>query len=150
MQPTPTPAVGGKKWCVPKAGASDAALQNNINYVCSQGIDCQPIQPGGACFTPSSVRAHASFVMNSYYHAKGPADFNCDFSGTGVVTSTDPSTHLSLFIMYSLIFKYIYTHNITCFISQVLLLANTVLEMTPFFFLVRIRFLDLDIYLLRH
>ncbi|KAL8539035.1 hypothetical protein ACS0TY_000869 [Phlomoides rotata] len=90
--PSPRPVVGGKKWCVAKAGASDAALQNNINYVCSQGVDCQPIQPGGACFTPSSVRSHASFAMNAYYRAKGPNDFNCDFSGTGVVTSTDPST----------------------------------------------------------
>ncbi|KAI3458707.1 hypothetical protein Pfo_015370 [Paulownia fortunei] len=86
------PVAGGKKWCVPKSDVSDAALQNNINYVCSQGIDCQPIQPGGACFSPSTVRAHASFAMNSFYHTKGPNDFNCDFSGTGVLTSIDPST----------------------------------------------------------
>ncbi|EYU19897.1 hypothetical protein ABFS82_06G077700 [Erythranthe guttata] len=92
-KPTPAPPVtGSNKWCVPKAGATDAALQNNINYACGQGIDCQPIQPGGACFNPPTVRAHASFVMNTYYHAKGLQDFNCDFSGTGVVTSSDPST----------------------------------------------------------
>ncbi|KAL0321961.1 UNVERIFIED_CONTAM: Glucan endo-1,3-beta-glucosidase [Sesamum calycinum] len=93
----PTPAVApptttGKKWCVPKADASDAALQANLDYACGQGIDCKPIQPGGACFTPETVRSHASFAMNSYYQAKGRNDFNCDFSGTGVITSTDPST----------------------------------------------------------
>ena len=88
VKPSPSP-VGSKKWCVAKAGTSDAALQNNINYVCSQGVDCRPIQ-SGACSTPTSLKA--SFAMNSYYHAKGLNDFNCDFSGTGVVTTTDPST----------------------------------------------------------
>ncbi|KAL0321953.1 UNVERIFIED_CONTAM: Glucan endo-1,3-beta-glucosidase [Sesamum calycinum] len=90
--PVAPAATGGKKWCVPKADASDAALQANIDYVCSQGIDCKPIQAGGACFTPSTVRSHASFAMNSYYQTKGRKDFNCDFSGTAVITSTDPST----------------------------------------------------------
>ncbi|KAK6135865.1 hypothetical protein DH2020_030352 [Rehmannia glutinosa] len=89
--PTPTP-VGGKKWCVPKADASDAALQKNLDWVCSIGIDCKPIQPGAACYNPNTVRDHAAFAMNSYYHAKGLFDINCDFVGTGVVTTTDPST----------------------------------------------------------
>lgn len=98
MQDVPAgPAVRvGKKWCVPKSDASDAALESNINYVCSQGIDCTPVQPGGACFTPNTLKAHASFAMNAYYHSKGLNDFNCDFSGTGVVISTDPSNSLSL------------------------------------------------------
>ncbi|KAK4385437.1 Glucan endo-1,3-beta-glucosidase [Sesamum angolense] len=90
--PVAPAATGGKKWCVPKTDASDAALQANIDYVCSQVIDCKPIQAGGACFTPSTVRSHASFAMNSYYQTKGRKDFNCDFSGTAVITSTDPST----------------------------------------------------------
>ncbi|KAL0303692.1 UNVERIFIED_CONTAM: Major pollen allergen Ole e 10 [Sesamum radiatum] len=95
--PTPTPpvaapATSGKKWCVPKPDASDAALQANLDYACGQGIDCKPIQPGGACFAPETVRSHAAFAMNSYYQAKGRNDFNCDFSGTGLITLTDPST----------------------------------------------------------
>ncbi|XP_047975040.1 glucan endo-1,3-beta-glucosidase-like [Salvia hispanica] len=86
------PAVTvGKKYCVPKSDASDAALESNINYVCSQGIDCAPIKPGGACFKPDTLKAHASYVMNAYYHAKGLDDFNCDFSGSAVIISTDPS-----------------------------------------------------------
>ncbi|KAH6826532.1 O-Glycosyl hydrolases family 17 protein [Perilla frutescens var. hirtella] len=93
---TPTKNVPGgpvnKKWCVPKPDASEAALESNINYVCSQGIDCKPIGAGGACFTPNTLKAHASFLMNSYYHAKGLNDFNCDFSGTALIVSTDPST----------------------------------------------------------
>ncbi|KAL0388144.1 UNVERIFIED_CONTAM: Glucan endo-1,3-beta-glucosidase [Sesamum radiatum] len=90
----PAPAQDGKKWCVPKPDATDAELQANIDYVCSQGLNCQPIQPGGPCFDPNTVRAHASFVMNTYYQSEGRHDFNCDFSGSGVLTFTDPSMFL--------------------------------------------------------
>ncbi|KAK3016737.1 hypothetical protein RJ639_006715 [Escallonia herrerae] len=93
-RPTPTPALpapNGKKWCVPKPEATDAALQANIDYVCSKGADCRPIQPGGACFNPNTVRAHASFIMNAFYQTSGRNDFNCDFSRTGSLTSSDPS-----------------------------------------------------------
>ncbi|KAK6117909.1 hypothetical protein DH2020_022171 [Rehmannia glutinosa] len=95
QRPALPPSAGdGKKWCVPKAGATDAELQANIDYVCSQGVDCHPIQPGGACFDPDNVRAHASFVMNAFYQTEGRHEFNCDFSGSGSITFTDPSTSL--------------------------------------------------------
>ncbi|KAJ4725810.1 Glucan endo-1,3-beta-glucosidase [Melia azedarach] len=87
----PSGAVTGRKWCVPKSDATDAALQANIDYVCGTGIDCKPIQAGGACFNPNNVRSHASYVMNAFYQANGLHDFNCDFNHTGVVTSIDPS-----------------------------------------------------------
>ncbi|XP_014498257.1 glucan endo-1,3-beta-glucosidase [Vigna radiata var. radiata] len=90
-KPGPAPAPGGGKWCVPKADANDAALQANINYVCSQGIDCKPIQPGGVCYAPNNVKALATYAMNAYYQANGRHDFNCDFSNTGVITTTNPS-----------------------------------------------------------
>ncbi|KAK7394202.1 hypothetical protein VNO78_14724 [Psophocarpus tetragonolobus] len=91
-QVTPAPAPGNRnKWCVPKADASDAALQANINYVCSQGVDCKPIQPGGLCYAPNNVRALATYAMNAYYQANGRHDFNCDFSHTAIITTIDPS-----------------------------------------------------------
>ncbi|KAL3521099.1 hypothetical protein ACH5RR_019248 [Cinchona calisaya] len=93
-QPNPAPApasAAGKKWCVPKANTTDAALQSNIDYVCKQGLDCSPIQAGGACFDPNNVRSHAAFLMNSWYQSMGKADYDCDFSQTGFLTSTDPS-----------------------------------------------------------
>ncbi|KAI3751361.1 hypothetical protein L2E82_22445 [Cichorium intybus] len=93
--PTPTPRTPtssqGKSWCVPKPGATDVALQANIDYICSHGIDCSPTQPGGACFEPNTIRAHASFLMNSYYQANGRHNFDCDFAHTGIIASTDPS-----------------------------------------------------------
>lgn len=84
-------AAGGQKWCVPKADATNEALQANINYVCSQGVDCKPIQPGGTCYAPNNVKALATYAMNAYYQANGRHDFNCDFSHTGVITSVNPS-----------------------------------------------------------
>ncbi|KAL8218156.1 hypothetical protein R6Q57_021529 [Mikania cordata] len=92
----PAAPVQGKKWCVAKPDATTVALQSNIDYVCSSGIDCRPIQAGGACFKPNNMRAHAAFVMNSFYQTNGRNDYNCDFAHTGVITFTDPSK-LSLF-----------------------------------------------------
>ncbi|XP_057475226.1 glucan endo-1,3-beta-glucosidase [Actinidia eriantha] len=90
-KPTPVPAAG-KQWCVAKAEATDAALRANINWACTNGgVDCRPIQEGGACFNPNTTRSHAAYIMNSYYQAKGHQDFNCDFSKTGFVTASDPS-----------------------------------------------------------
>uniref|UniRef100_A0A7N0UIS1 glucan endo-1,3-beta-D-glucosidase n=1 Tax=Kalanchoe fedtschenkoi TaxID=63787 RepID=A0A7N0UIS1_KALFE len=92
-----TPAAGpsgpsdGRKWCVPKGDASSDALQRNIDYACCSGLDCGPIQSGGPCFSPDTVRSHAAYAMNAYYQSNGRHDFNCDFAGTGVITSTDPS-----------------------------------------------------------
>ncbi|CAH8359218.1 unnamed protein product [Eruca vesicaria subsp. sativa] len=88
----PAPSTAGGKWCVAKLGASDAQLQGNIDWVCSQGgVDCKPIQAGGSCFNPSSVRTHASFVMNAYFQKNGRTDGSCNFSGTGVVVGNNPS-----------------------------------------------------------
>jgi len=101
-QPQPQPLPGGgrgsspasspaKQWCVPKPDATDAQLQANINYVCSQGVDCQPIQAGGSCFAPNTVRAHATYAMHTFYQTKGRQPFQCDFANTGVLTHSNPS-----------------------------------------------------------
>ncbi|XVF47909.1 hypothetical protein PTKIN_Ptkin03bG0147800 [Pterospermum kingtungense] len=90
-QSAPTPAPSNKNFCVPKVDASYAQLQSNLDYACGQGIDCTPIQPAGACYEPNTVRSHAAFAMNSYYRTKGQSYQNCDFAGTGVITTADPS-----------------------------------------------------------
>ncbi|CAH9113310.1 unnamed protein product [Cuscuta europaea] len=90
-QPKPTPGPSGK-FCVPKPTATDAQLQANIDYVCNQGgVDCRPIRPGGVCFNPNTLRAHATYLMNTFYQTKGRKDFQCDFSSSATLTSTDPS-----------------------------------------------------------
>ncbi|KAL6610712.1 hypothetical protein ACP70R_040681 [Stipagrostis hirtigluma subsp. patula] len=103
--PTATPATrtpplanpvaaggGGGSWCVASPGASPAALQVALDYACGQGgADCSAIQPGARCSIPDTVRDHASYAFNSYYQ-KNPVQTSCDFAGTAVLTSTNPST----------------------------------------------------------
>ncbi|XP_058181749.1 glucan endo-1,3-beta-glucosidase-like [Rhododendron vialii] len=90
--PTPVTPTSGKQWCVPKKGATDTSLLANINWACtSGGEDCSAIKAGGACFNPNTVWSHAAYIMNAYYQAKGLQFFNCDFAGTGSVTTSDPS-----------------------------------------------------------
>lgn len=81
------------QWCVPILTATNAQLQANIDWGCScQGqVDCKPIQPGGACFEPNTLRNHASFVMNTYYHNHNCTDEACSFNNTGFFIFTDPS-----------------------------------------------------------
>ncbi|XP_020571185.1 glucan endo-1,3-beta-glucosidase-like [Phalaenopsis equestris] len=89
--PTPAP-TGTTEWCVATGGASEAALQANIDYACSTaGVDCGPIQAGGPCFQPNTAQAHANYAMNAYYQFAGRHDFNCDFGRTGVIVTNDPS-----------------------------------------------------------
>ncbi|KAJ0102299.1 hypothetical protein Patl1_06389 [Pistacia atlantica] len=73
------------KFCVPKPDANDQALQANIDYACgSRDVDCKRIQPGGDCFEPNNLKAHATFAMNAYYVASGLAEGSC--SGNCVYT----------------------------------------------------------------
>ncbi|EPS59066.1 hypothetical protein M569_15744, partial [Genlisea aurea] len=85
----PTPSAA--RWCVPRAGVGDAELQSNLDYACGQGIDCGPIQPGGACFEPAAVASHAAYAMNLLYQTEGRNPWNCDFRQTAAVTDTNPS-----------------------------------------------------------
>ncbi|XP_039050743.1 glucan endo-1,3-beta-glucosidase isoform X2 [Hibiscus syriacus] len=81
----------GKRWCLPKTGADESTLQRNVDYVCGLGLDCEPIQQGGDCFLPNTVRAHAAFAMNAYYQSTGKNESDCDFDQTGAITDVDPS-----------------------------------------------------------
>ncbi|CAN6858078.1 unnamed protein product, partial [Brassica oleracea] len=78
-------------FCVISISATDAQMQSNIDWVCSQKFDCTPINPGGPCFEPNNLRSHASFVMNRYYQKNGREEEACDFSNTGRFINSDPS-----------------------------------------------------------
>ncbi|CAD6271062.1 unnamed protein product [Miscanthus lutarioriparius] len=102
--PTATPAApslatgaGGGSWCVASPSASATALQVALDYACGQGgADCSVIQQGGSCFSPDTVRDHASYAFNSYYQ-KNPVQTSCDFAGTAVLTTANPSTSTCLY-----------------------------------------------------
>ncbi|KAI8003098.1 Glucan endo-1,3-beta-D-glucosidase [Camellia lanceoleosa] len=89
---TPSPKSSKGSWCLPKAGISDTQLQANLDYACAQGIDCSPIQPGGACFEPNTLASHASYAMNLLYQNSGRNPWNCDFSQTATLSSNNPSS----------------------------------------------------------
>ena len=88
--PSPSPSTNGT-WCVPKSVVSNAQLQANLDYACGQGIDCRPVQPGGACFEPNTVASHAAYAMNLFYQNSARNPWNCDFSQTATLTSKNPS-----------------------------------------------------------
>lgn len=87
------PSPGAKKtmWCVPEDGVSDVQLQANIDYACGRGIDCSPIQPGGACFEPNTVASHATYAMNLLFQSSGMNPSDCDFSQTAILSTKNPS-----------------------------------------------------------
>ncbi|KAJ0981974.1 hypothetical protein J5N97_010229 [Dioscorea zingiberensis] len=79
-------------WCVCKQDASTSAQQKALDYACGAGADCNSILQNGACYNPNNVNAHCSYAVNSYYQRKGQAQGSCDFSGTAILVSSDPST----------------------------------------------------------
>ena len=81
----------GKQWCLPKGKTDEKLLQEAIDFACSQGIDCSPIQPGGPCFEPNTKDDHARYDMHAYYAAKGRNPTVCDFKGIGNLISLNPS-----------------------------------------------------------
>ncbi|XP_057954603.1 PLASMODESMATA CALLOSE-BINDING PROTEIN 5 isoform X2 [Malania oleifera] len=85
------PVSGSESWCVASQSASQIALQVALDYACGYGgADCSAIQVGGNCYNPTTLRNHASYAFNKYYQ-NNPIPASCNFGGTAVITSTDPS-----------------------------------------------------------
>ncbi|PKI33199.1 hypothetical protein CRG98_046420 [Punica granatum] len=78
-------------WCIAKTGAKVSKLQAALDYACGHGADCAPIQPGALCFEPNTIAAHASYAMNALYQHFEKKPTNCDFGGSAMLTSSDPS-----------------------------------------------------------
>ncbi|XP_062088062.1 leucine-rich repeat extensin-like protein 5 [Humulus lupulus] len=78
-------------WCVAKPSVPDPIIQEAMNYACGSGADCDSIQPSGSCFEPDSLIAHASYAFNSYWQRTKVAGGTCDFGGTGMLITVDPS-----------------------------------------------------------
>ncbi|XP_021836284.2 PLASMODESMATA CALLOSE-BINDING PROTEIN 2-like isoform X2 [Spinacia oleracea] len=45
----------------------------------------------GSCFYPNTLHDHASYAFNTYYQ-NNPIPNSCNFAGTALLTSTNPST----------------------------------------------------------
>lgn len=83
--------LGGRK-----KGVNESSLQADIDYACGLGgANCLPIQPGMPCYLPNTRFSHASYAINSYYQEDTNAPEACDFEGTAIITTTDPSKQTS-------------------------------------------------------
>ncbi|KAJ4768515.1 hypothetical protein LUZ62_078890 [Rhynchospora pubera] len=79
-------------WCVASANATEADLQNALNWACGPGnVDCSAIQPSQPCYQPDTTASHASFAFNSYFQMNGAKDVACSFGGAAMKTTKDPS-----------------------------------------------------------
>ncbi|XP_057766339.1 PLASMODESMATA CALLOSE-BINDING PROTEIN 3-like [Salvia miltiorrhiza] len=79
-------------WCVVRSDATEVAMQRALDYACSGGADCAPIQSSGLCYLPNTLPAHASYAINSYYQRRRANDpAACSFAGAAAIAATDPS-----------------------------------------------------------
>ncbi|KAL6567608.1 hypothetical protein OROGR_001276 [Orobanche gracilis] len=91
VPPPPRRAPATTLWCVAKPSVPDPIILEAMNYACGSGADCTQIQPSGSCFQPNTLFAHASFAFNSYWQRTKVARGICDFGGTAMLVTVDPS-----------------------------------------------------------
>ncbi|XWS13450.1 hypothetical protein CRYUN_Cryun36dG0038200 [Craigia yunnanensis] len=91
VPPPPHVAPSMALWCVAKPSVPDPIIQEAMNYACGSGADCDSIQPSGSCFQPDTLFAHASYAFNSYWQRTKVAGGTCEFGGTAILVTVDPS-----------------------------------------------------------
>ncbi|XP_057792731.1 major pollen allergen Ole e 10-like [Salvia miltiorrhiza] len=90
--PAPASAKPGHaSWCVAKPTVPAPTIQQALDYACASGADCRPTQVGGACSQPDTVVAHASYAFNSYWQKTKSIGGTCDFGGSAMIVTVDPS-----------------------------------------------------------
>ncbi|MCL7045532.1 hypothetical protein MKW94_003422 [Papaver nudicaule] len=96
----PSPFNGPQRalWCVVKPSVPDPIIEEAMNYACGSGADCGSIQPQGTCYHPETLVAHASYAFNSYWQRTKAAGGTCDFGGTAILVTIDPSSNGCHFI----------------------------------------------------
>ncbi|PKA46671.1 Glucan endo-1,3-beta-glucosidase 4 [Apostasia shenzhenica] len=99
VPPPPHEITAPGLWCVAKPTVPDPIIQEAMNYACGSGADCDAIEPNGSCYQPDTLLAHASFAFNSYWQRTKVAGATCDFGGTAMLITRDPSYDGCQFIL---------------------------------------------------
>ncbi|XP_058218667.1 leucine-rich repeat extensin-like protein 5 [Rhododendron vialii] len=100
VPPPPRTTPFSALWCVSKPTVPDPIIQEAMNYACASGGDCDSIQPNGSCFQPNTLLAHASYAFNSYWQRTKVAGGTCEFGGTAMLVTVDPSYDGCHFVYY--------------------------------------------------
>ncbi|KAL2475884.1 Carbohydrate-binding X8 domain superfamily protein [Abeliophyllum distichum] len=100
VPPPPHTASATSLWCVAKPSVPDPIIEEAMNYACGSGADCDQIQPNGSCFQPDTLFAHASYAFNSYWQRTKVAGGTCEFGGTAILVTVDPSYDGCRFIYF--------------------------------------------------
>ncbi|PUZ36100.1 hypothetical protein GQ55_9G012000 [Panicum hallii var. hallii] len=85
----------GRLWCVvrtDKGPVNETAVREQAAAACADKAGlCDPVRPGGACYLPSTVTAHASYVFSAHWNSFSEDYGGCYFGGLAVETTVDPS-----------------------------------------------------------
>ncbi|TVU44145.1 hypothetical protein EJB05_03578, partial [Eragrostis curvula] len=75
-----------------KGAVNETAVMEQVKaaYADEAGL-CDPVRPGGACFRPNTVAAHASYVFSAHWNRFSEDYGGCYFGGFAVETTVDPS-----------------------------------------------------------
>lgn len=85
-------------FCIAKQDADPKKLQDGVNWACGPGqANCTAIQEGQPCYFPDTLQNHASYAYNDYYQRMHSFGGTCDFGGTAISTTRDPSYGSCLF-----------------------------------------------------
>ncbi|PHU17831.1 Glucan endo-1,3-beta-glucosidase 4 [Capsicum chinense] len=89
--PPPPKKAENVVWCVAKPTVPADLIQQALDYACGSGAGCDVIQPNGACYQPATLLSHASYAFNSCWQKKKQGGGTCDFGGTAMLVTVDPS-----------------------------------------------------------
>ncbi|KAG8048014.1 hypothetical protein GUJ93_ZPchr0008g13264 [Zizania palustris] len=91
--PPATNQPGTPVWCVLTGGkaVNETAVAAAVEYACQQGSGtCTALQPGGECYQPNTLDAHASYAFNIYWQQFRKAGGTCFFNALAEKTTKDP------------------------------------------------------------
>nr|CAB3497485.1 unnamed protein product [Digitaria exilis] len=85
----------GPLWCVvrtDKGPVNETAVREQAAAACKDKAGlCDAVRPGGACYLPNTVAAHASYVFSAHWNSFTEDYGGCYFAGLAVETTVDPS-----------------------------------------------------------